>query len=528
MPMVTLNEQELRGVLLVRAFEEGDPEHELLGEREREIATRDARAEVGAPAEGSGGEGVAEEPTVAARLVAQRARHLVARIERAWPVVGRVVTLSSRAGPPLWAVLVVALLVGALIDRLGAGGRIDLLSFPILGLLAWNLGVYLVLFLSDLFAPPEARGSEGQASRAVGSGRVARSLLWLLAPERPWRGARACKGATGTVAVCLQRFLRDWFRVGAPLHLARARTRVHLAAAGIMAGAVCGMYLRGLVLHYEVSWESTFLTPDAVHALIEFCFTPAAWILGAPLPDVQSIAALRAPDGTGDSGAAQWIHYYAVTGGLFVVLPRLVLALMSGRRTRGLRRGLELDLESDAYFLRLLAKGRGQGLRAVVQAYSYHPSPRAGDALTTLLLDVLGGRTRVERLAPSEYGDAPVLADGDSIEAHSCRVVLFTLAQSPEDEVHGEYLARLINDLRAAGGDRSVLVVLDQGPFLSRLPRGEEGASRLLERERSWGRVLRQVGLAGVVCELDGLNDAAVLERARAAVCTVSGAGIGR
>lgn len=514
--MVALNEGELRDVLLVRAFEQGDPERELLGERERETATRDARAELNGDA--AVGAGDAAGSADSERLIALRARRVRTRIERSWPAVARGFALSGRAGPPLWLVLVLAFGIGALVDRLGADGRINLLSFPILGLLVWNLGVYLLLFLSDLFGPRKASRAEGQASRAAATGRLSRSLLWLFAPERPWRGARGRKGATGTVAVCLQRYLRDWFRVGAPLHLARARTRVHLAAAGIMVGAVCGMYLRGLVLHYEASWESTFLTPEAVHAVVEFCFTPAAWVLGVPLPDVQAIAELRAPDGSGDGDAAQWIHYYGVTGGLFVVLPRLLLALGSARRTGRLRRSLEFDLEGDAYFLRLLAKGRGQGQRALVQSYSYHPSARAAEGLTTLLLDVLGGRTRVERLTPSEYGDAPTLPREDAGGSHLCRVVLFTLAQSPEDEVHGEYLAQLLDGLRAGGGETSLLVVLDQGPLLARLPRGEEGAGRLAERERSWERVLRQVGLEGVVCELDGLCDASVLERARAAL----------
>lgn len=506
-----MNECELRDVLLVRAFEQGDGAFEVLTETERSSATREARVELATRA----GE---LQPV---ELVTQRARRLRAKIEHSHPVVTRTFQASGRSGPPPWAAFLLAFVLGALVDRLGAAGKVDLLSFPILGLLAWNFAVYALLFVSDLLGARRAKRAEGAASRAAGGGFVARGLLWLAAPERFWRGGHARKGAAGVVGVSLQSYLRDWFRVGAPLHLARGRTWLHLAAAGVMVGAIAGMYLRGLVLHYEASWQSTFLTAEAVHALVGFCFTPAAWVLEAPLPSVEDIRALRAPEGSGE--AALWIHYYGVTGGLFVVAPRLLLALVAWRHARRLRRDLAFDLESDAYFLKLLAVDRGLGHRAVVQAYSYHPSPRAADGLTTLLLDVLGGRTRVEKLPPSEYGEPPTELPADEARTSLCRVALFTLAQSPEDEVHGEYLEALLTQLRAAAGDRSLLVVLDQGPLLARGPRGEEGAARLAERARSWERVLKHVGLEGLVCELDGLADPALLERARAAIHCVHG-----
>jgi len=501
--MVELREGDLREVLLVRAFEESDRACELLGQRERETATRDARAELSA-----------EAPPV--ELIVTRARRLGARIARSTAGQERAAALAARPGPPLWVVLALALLLGVAVDRLGAGGRIDLLSFPILGLLLWNLGVALASFVSDLWTTKPGSRTEGAASRAAAEGRLARGLVWCLAPERPWRGVRAQKSLSGPVSQALQRYLRDFLRVGRPLHLSRARTRLHLFAAGVMLGAVAGMYLRGLVLHYEASWQSTFLTAEAVQRVLTLVFTPAAWVLQSPLPDVEAVEALRAPDGSGE--AARWIHYYGVTGGLFVVLPRLALALACGRRSRRLERAVELDLEGDAYFLRLVATDRGHGQRALVQAYSYHPSARSSDGLSTLLYDVLGGRTRIERLEPCEYGDDPAPPPADLAGARLCRVVLFTLAQSPEDEVHGEYLARLLEGLRAQGGEAALLVLLDSGPMRERLPRGEEAGRRLAERERSWERVLRSVGLEAVVCELDGLADATVLERARVAL----------
>jgi hypothetical protein len=501
--MSALGESELRDVLLVRAFEQGDTQGELLSPRERDVASRETRAELKRT----------DAPLDPVEFLTLRASRLRARIERSFPAAAGVMVASSRRGVSIWIVLVASILLGLGIDRLGATGSIDLLSFPILGLLSWNLLVYLMLFISDLRGTPTQSSGEGQASRAAAEGLVARGILWWSSPERVWRGARASKEAGGEVAICLQRFLRDWYRVGAPLHLARGSRLLHTAAAGVMIGAIGGLYLRGLVLHFEASWGSTFLTAEATHSILAFLFAPAAFLLGDPVPGVEEIANMRAPKGSGP--AALWIHFYAVTGALLVILPRGLLAALSWRQSRRLGRALPFDLEGDAYFLRLLAVDRGLGSRALVQAYSYHPSARSSEGLTTLLLDVLGGRTGIERLEPSEYGDPPRELPEDISGAELCRVVVFTMAQSPEHEVHGEYLASLVEELESTTGEHSLLVVLDKGPFLERLPRDEEGSARLAERERSWSRVLKEVGLEGVVVSLDGLADPAGLERAR-------------
>jgi len=509
--MAALNENDLRDVLLVRAFEEASGDGELLAEREGEVATREARASLGA----SGSEVQSD------ALLVERARLLRVRIDRSYPSAARVREASAHIGVPLWLVFLLSLLFGLAVDRLGASGSINLLSFPILGLLAWNLGVYVVTFVSDLVARPGASAGEGEASRRTAGGFVARGVLWAAAPQRFWRGGHARGGDGGAVGVALQRYARDWFRIAAPLFVARGRTWLHVGAIGVVLGAIGGLYLRGLVLHYDASWESTFLTADAVHGLLEFLFSPAAALLGQPVPTVEAIAAMRAPAEGGD--AALWIHYYAVTAALFVVLPRGLMALFASVRSRRLSRALPFDLEGDAYFLKLLSVDRGGDQVAVVQAYSYRPSPRSAEGLTTLLLDVLGGRTRIERLEPSEYGDAPAQVAATRGEEAVCRVVLFTIAQSPEHEVHGDYLRALRAAQSEGGGRRSLLVVLDRGPLLERLPRDEEGATRLAERERAWQRVLDDAGLQAVACTLDGEVDATAIERAREGLLAVSG-----
>ena len=68
-----------------------------------------------------------------------------------------------------------------------------------------------------------------------------------------------------------------------------------------------------------------------------------------------SVAALRAPDG--DGPAAPWIHLWALTAAAGIVVPRALLALYEGRRSRRLAEALASPLD-EPYYLRLRAFDR--------------------------------------------------------------------------------------------------------------------------------------------------------------------------
>lgn len=500
--MARFTEQNLKDVLFARAFEPEAESRAGLTRADADAATREARAELARRGADKGGQAFLE----------LRARGICERLDRLHPRLGQWRAGAVWKGPPAWLVLLLGGVLGLVVDRVGPSGNINLLSFPILGLLLWNFAVYLFLLLSPLLQRGRrATQSEGASSRQALDGSLASAMLWLASPRRFWRGAQS-RTDHGEFSVNAQRYLRDWLRVAAPLHLVRIKISLHLAALGVMLGAVAGMYLRGLVFHYEASWGSTFLSASAVHGALSFLFSPLESILGQAVPNVSEIEAMGEPGGHGP--AAYWIHAWALTGLWAVMIPRTALALFSSGRSLSLSKQLELDVDGDAYFLRLLSSDRGQGSMARVQTYSYQPSARSSEGLTTLLLDLLGGRTRVERLNPREYGEAPILeaASGQSL----CQVVLFSLAQSAELEVHGKFLEQTMEKLRALDGQGSLLVVLDEGPFRDRVGDGEEGRTRLLERQRSWKRVLDDAGVEALVCRLDGWSDVEILERARA------------
>lgn len=446
-----LREEDAQAILLVRAFEETDREG---------VLTLPAAA---TPAEGSPG----------ARLAA-RARPLLAALDARFPflrALRRTAGLSPRLGAGL---ALAALAVGVGTSALGPAARVNLLSLPLLGLVAWNLAVYLAAGLGWLL-----RG------RLESGGGLARLLpaAALLAQLKRLSGeiGRVLPGESARlVGRALSAFLDAWRPLAAPLVMARGRRLFHLAAAALALGMIGGIYLRGLAFEYRATWESTFLSPRAAEALIGALVAP-----GRLLVDVETgpIAALRAP---ADGDAAPWIHLLAATVALLVVAPRLLLALVESIRAARLARNLPLDLDAP-YFRRLLARGP---LRVLVQPYSFDPSPAAREALARGLGALHGPQTGCAWLAPLAYGEMALPPLG---EENAAGILLFPLAQTPELEVHGA-LARAASPAWLLAADASSL----------RVRLGAEAPGRIEERKRLWEEAMAGAGRRLAVVDLEG------------------------
>jgi hypothetical protein len=471
-----IDESALAPLLLVEAVETADPEGHLLAPAERSRATLEARA---------------AHPGDAVAALAARAEWLARHLQARLPAVDAVLRPPRVPAGVALAVLAVAAGLGLSSSALGPARHVNILSVPLLGLLGWNLAVYAGLAGARLAGLGRPRAEAG-GPRAGGA--WARGLAWLA--ERRGATALAAPGETAdTVRRALAAYSRAWWRVLGPAWSARVRALLHGGAAALAAGTVVGMYLRGIAFEYAATWESTFLGPDAVRALLGVLLGPASLLLGTPLPDAPGLAALRAP---GAGPAAAWIHRYAVTAALVVVVPRLVLAAAATWRARRLTARPPLDLDAP-YYRRLLAAERGDTARVEVVPYSCHLEPRRAEALTATLRDLAGHRARVHLRDPVEYGaEAPDLLGPDETAGEPAleewRVVLFSLAQPPETEVHGDLLAHL-RDWAVGGAGRRLLVVVDDAAYRERLGGTGTGAQRLRERRQAWDRVAGRAGL---------------------------------
>jgi hypothetical protein len=214
------------------------------------------------------------------------------------------------------------------------------------------------------------------------------------------------------------------------------------------------------------------------------------------------------------------MQLWALTSGFTILLPRSLLAVCTGLRARRLAAALQPGLE-DTQRLRSLAPERGAGVQVEALPYSYRPSERTAQALRVLLLELFGNRASVRVAEPLAYGaklraDPPPAAGAD---AHATphrafsTVVIFNLAQSPEQEVHGVLLAALKRAVEMRSRGSSLLVLLDEDAYRSL---GDE--VRLGERRQAWQRLARECGLAAVPLGIPAPGSDALLGGARAAL----------
>ncbi len=193
-----------------------------------------------------------------------------------------------------WLVVLGAFGLGMATDAIGSSHSVNILAPPLMLLMIWNLAVYAFM-----------------GTHAVWG--------WYAAPP-------STKTDEDT-------------RLANRHALARGTTVMHCGAAALAAGALTSMYWRGLVFDYQALWQSTFLSVSSVHQIISVVLGPASWLSGLPLPDAKALAQLRFPGSVGEN-AGRWMHWYAITVFLVVLLPRGLLALRSHRRAEGLRQDL--------------------------------------------------------------------------------------------------------------------------------------------------------------------------------------------
>lgn len=459
-----MNEEVARNVVLVRAIETADVAHSVLSDDDRKYATRSAR-ELAAWQASDSGTAMTQH-----HFLQQRAEQILKRLSERSPAFGTFV--RRRPGmTALWTGLpFLAFIAGAVLDRVADPHRVDLLSAPLLLIIGWNLLVYLGLLVWTLVPGRRKRGSGSGLLRrlSVGKAQVPRKL-------------------PGALADGVAHFLAEWAVLSEPLTRARLSRTYHLAAAGFALGAIASLYARGLLMQYVAGWESTFLDARQVHEILSWLFLPALTLFpfleGFSLADIQLLHFGRGGVLPG-SGGERWVHLYAATLLLLVVLPRAALATFAAWQARRLRRRFPLDL--DQPYFRKLADSIGAGMPALLRVipYSYNLDEVRDRGLWILAGAALGGQARVQLRPTLAYGVDPKEALRDTALDEggvTVTAVLFSIAATPEKENHGallDYLAKRV--------PRGIAVLLDESPFVERIGEQPGSASRLAERIALW------------------------------------------
>jgi hypothetical protein len=376
-----MKQSEVANIILVRAVEEVRPEA-ISPE-----ALVDAFAAAGDPDDDGA-------------WLSRRAAYL---IERCLAPYRRLVRMTHAldGGTP-W-VVVPALLVGLVSNYLGPVSRIHVIFNPIALLVVWNLLVYAGLMVQSArrggstrraapsgattggAAPgsrpaptgaaasaeePAGRAERPEGERAVRPSPVVRWTIRQVVPAF-WLRARNTGATAQQSAAAIsrigRRFWSHWGDVARPVLTLNMRRLFHWAAFSLTLGALAGMYGRGLVFEYNVIWRSTFIrSPEVITWILRALVGPGCFFLDMPLPDQQDAELLMTVDG---APAASWIHLYAVSAILFVLIPRGLLALGASIRRRALSSQLQLPLD-DSYYARLLDLARTRQVQLLEEAIS--------------------------------------------------------------------------------------------------------------------------------------------------------------
>jgi hypothetical protein len=470
----------VRELLALKALEEADAAGHLVGWDVRASASRAA--------------GLAELKSTPTRVDAPlmaRLESRAARLRLERGVDEAVSAVSQSASRPMrgaWfaaGVPTVALVMGFLSNQIGSEKHLNLLSLPMLGLFAWNLFVYAWVI---------AMAATSRAKKDVSGGWLTR---WLAGSEATQAAAARQEGRNADVAAQAKwRFWERWSLVVKAEAGSWVEIIFHGSALALTVGMISGMYARGVASEYTAAWESTFLKAPAVSHVLHAAIGPAATLMGRPLPidfeplNIHAQASLPPKE---RETAKEWIHCYALTALLLIVLPRLALV---GWAAWALRRGAAADgVKRDLVHWHdaLQREARGAGLVITALSFAHELSPRRRDEARGLLHRIWPSAGHVEFAPVIPYGD-----EDDALEAGketwSRRMaIIMSLSATPEDEVHGAFV-RALADRSVIDRDESALVVLvDSLGFQEQFHAMPEAERRLKERRAAWERTLDDV-----------------------------------
>jgi hypothetical protein len=513
---MSMNETAARRVMLAEAIETADTQGKILTPFERDQIDRAARK-----AAGVGGE--ASQPVAADHFIDVRAQHVLAAVGVRHPALVALQGGQPWLGWMSFAAPAVAIVLGVVTDAVANPHRVDLVSLPLLGIVGWNLLMYLVMLFSWILA----RDGGGRPFLA-GLGRWADGE----------RALRRRPGHLHTQVAAL--FHLRWYEATERLHIQRVKRVLHLSAAGWAVGIALSLLARGLVVEYRVGWESTFLGAEQVHGILSVLRLPALLLFPFESFSVQEVAALQFSRGGGAVAGARWVYMYVALLLVTVVAPRMVLAGVAHWRARMLSNRVPLGIEQP-YYRRLASllhsarvellllthreEDRAAVLRVLMQA------PEAGTTLirsaqddVLRLRDVSGMRAPAN--APSAESPsggwggrllalfAPAASEKGvpDPELHAAReegdVVLHVVSQAEHDPVEAQPLLRWL--------DKPVLVLGNAAPGQPGVPGSLsfESFARCWVQERvlldAVGRLMpeeKQAGFARLATAWDERNN---------------------
>ncbi|HEX5461663.1 MAG TPA: hypothetical protein VFX20_17000 [Steroidobacteraceae bacterium] len=323
-----MRQRALQTVLLVHAIEHTDLAGDVLSLEDRSQASREAAE--GRPLPPAGDEATPINND-SERFLARRADALLGRLRVRSPGVDRII--AAAAGPTGFdrTLLLLGFALGVGI-AFADGSRIDIFAYPLIGLVLWNLIVYIVLIVRAFRSTrPMGQPTGIVASEATAGARDGFFRRWLIRTYASRVRTRIDTlithsiGFNAPLAPGLRRFAADWWEVGRPLFRDRARRLLHFAAILAAFGLMVGYALRGWMLRLAAGWSATVFGPASAHTALVTLYGAASAVSRDPIPSAHDLQALMwTGPRTGGGPAGEWIYRIAWTALLYIVLPRLI------------------------------------------------------------------------------------------------------------------------------------------------------------------------------------------------------------
>jgi len=331
----------------------------------------------------------------------------------------------------------VSFLIGLASNYLGSGSKVNILINPLTILLGWNFAVYLLLlFKSIIFRKhtPLPANTAFQLINFAGGIIEKFNLLFLKRSKKDTllRNARIY-------------FIELWLQVANVLSATRVFLILNAMAIALTCGVVAGLYLRGLFQEYQFAWFSTF-DKSIVMSLGKIIFAPVLFLTQESMPN--------------ENMGAAWIHLFAVSAVFYIILPRFLILFYTRLKIKKLSRSIEPDLT-----LPFFKKWCMDSTNLDLYSYSYSLDDKKLFSLNEALKRVYGlfNKRSVKNIPWG--GNFPKSFDQGRIP-----VFCFNAAQTPENEVHGEFLNRILQHLN------SCIVIVDY----SRLSEQQQNSRFLL------------------------------------------------
>lgn len=379
-----------------------------------------------------------------------------------------------------WAISgwVVALIGGYWLTDLGQTSEFNLLALPLVGLLAWNAVVIVLGVLCEILPTSSMVGRGGWLAEVLAHGVS--------------RFSAASKEAENSLGGVVRARFEElaWPLAWSRLQM-RLRLWLHVAAAMLALGGAVALYARGWSKEYRAVWESTLLSKDGARSFFETLFKPASVALRTPVP-LDQLSGMHRTGGKAEQPALAlpWIHLYAGTLLVLVIVPRLALAGIGVARGGRVLTMRARSLNWGNHLRGLLRAVEGGNEVVQVLVHAMDPTSNHRDVWDRGVRGRFGGMARAEYVRILAGDEDEFAAAWQPASAQI--VMLFNMATTPEDEVQRRLVSDVRQRLLTKHAEPELIVLLD-GTSLA----GRWSPEKIAGREQLWSRMVE--GLASEV-----------------------------